>query len=255
MFAELIPFVNISLIEASPELLGTFSKVLRDYTKSSLEKRKINVVTSHAVKNIDYQNRPDGWVGDRTEAVLDDDSRLPFGTMIWSAGLAQVRFVQGLDLEKGRGGRLLVNDRQQVYGGGGDGDEEMQQNSVYALGDCCVNETQPCPPTAQVAQQQAKYIAKMFNRGINEQQVPFEFFSLGAMSQLGLGRGVLDLTSMGSSQSPHKVPEQLGAWSGFSAWVSWRLAYWGKQVSLANKVSNDNDNDMLWFMCGVEVLD
>lgn len=181
MFAELIPYVNISLIEASPELLGTFSKVLREYTKSSLEKRKINVVTSHAVKNIDYVNRPGGWVGDRTEAVLDDDSRLPFGTMIWSAGLAQVRFVDGLELPKGRGGRLLVNDRQQVC-------HEKYKDSVWALGDCCVNEDQPCPPTAQVAQQQAKYIAKSFNKG--HQNQPFEFFSLGAMSQLGLGRGV-----------------------------------------------------------------
>mmetsp|Transcript_17211 Transcript_17211/g.28807 ORF Transcript_17211/g.28807 Transcript_17211/m.28807 type:complete len:348 (+) Transcript_17211:356-1399(+) len=231
MYADLIPYVNISLIEASPDLLGTFSKTLRDYTKRSLLKRKINVVTSQAVKSIEYQPRPDGWVGDHTEAVLDDGTRLSFGTMIWSAGLKQIRLVDRLELEKGRGGRILVNNHQQVC-------HPKHQNSVWALGDCCVNENQPCPPTAQVAQQQAKYIAKMLNTGTNmvENTPPFEFFSLGAMSQLGLGRGVLDLTTMGAPNSGQKVPEQVGAWSGFTAWLSWRLAYWGKQMSVGNKI-------------------
>ena len=226
MYPDLVPYVRISLIEASPELLGTFSKVLRDYTKKSLVNRKINVVTSQAVKSIAYAERPSGWVGDKTEAVLSDDTRLEFGTLIWSAGLAQVRFVEGLKLEKGRGGRILVDDRQRVC-------HEKYRDSVWALGDCCVNPEKPCPPTAQVAQQQAKYIAKSLNDG--PQEKPFEFFSLGAMSQLGLGRGVLDMTTVGH-QGSHKVPEQVGAWSGFVAWASWRLAYWGKQVSFANKL-------------------
>ena len=227
MYGDLIPCVSISLIEASPELLGSFSKVLRDYTKSSLTSRKINVVTSQAVKEIEYENRPDGWVGDKTQAKLADGTRMPFGTMVWSAGLAQVKFVDGLDLAKGRGGRILVDDRLRVC-------HEKYKDSVWALGDCCVNEAKPCPPTAQVAQQQAKYIAKTLNKG--EQKAPFEFFSLGAMSQLGIGRGVLDLTSVGGVDAPKKVPEQVGAWSGFVAWASWRLAYWGKQVSLVNKI-------------------
>lgn len=229
MYAELIPHVSISLIEASPELLGTFSKVLRDYTKSSLLKRKINVVTSHAVRNIEYQDRPSGWIGDLTEAVLDDDTRIQFGTMIWSAGLAQIRLVNRLELEKGRGGRILVNDKLQVC-------HEKYHNSVWALGDCSVNAEKPCPPTAQVAQQQAKYIAKMLNDGpASSSGAPFEFFSLGAMSQLGLGRGVLDLTNVGANAS-HKVPDEVGAWSGLTAWLSWRMAYWGKQVSFVNKL-------------------
>lgn len=114
------------------------------------------------------------------------------------------------------------------------------QDSVWALGDCCVNDDKPCPPTAQVAQQQAKYIARALNAGKERQtqthtQPSFEFFSLGAMSQLGLGRGVVDFTSVGT-QSSQKVPENIGAWSGPLAWASWRLAYWGKQVSLANKL-------------------
>lgn len=76
MFSPLIPLVSITLVEASPDLLSTFSKVLRDYTKSSLQKRKINIITSHAVKNISFESQPTGWVGDMTEAVLDDDSRI-----------------------------------------------------------------------------------------------------------------------------------------------------------------------------------
>jgi len=56
----------------------------------SLQKRKINVLTCHAVKHISYSvisSHPDDGVGVLTEAILGDDCLLPFGTMICSAGL------------------------------------------------------------------------------------------------------------------------------------------------------------------------
>ncbi len=51
-------------------------------------------------------------------AVLSDGSKLPFGTLVWSAGLKPVKFTDALDdvLPKGKNGRILVDDYLRVKG-------------------------------------------------------------------------------------------------------------------------------------------
>jgi hypothetical protein len=44
--------------------------------------------------------------------------------------------------------------------------EALLGGRVYAIGDCAVNEAAPLPPTAQVAEQQADYLAACFNQGL-----------------------------------------------------------------------------------------
>lgn len=90
-------------------------------------------------------------------ARLKDGSELPFGLMVWSAGLKPVRFIEegtpGLE-RGGPGGRLSVDDYLRVTGGGG---------RVFALGDCASHWERPLPATANVAEQQGAYLAKCFN--------------------------------------------------------------------------------------------
>ena len=75
-------------------------------------------------------------------ARLKDGSELPFGLMVWSAGLKPVRFIEegtpGLE-RGGPGGRLSVDDYLRVTGGGG---------RVFALGDCASHWERPLPATA-----------------------------------------------------------------------------------------------------------
>jgi len=129
-------------------------------------------------------------------AILQADGgpeeTLRFGTLVWSAGLQQVKFVQnlnlrGLELLKGRTGRLSTDEYMRVlYEEEDDEDQpEPPQDSdaeahaqwlldqlpkpilggrVYALGDCAEIMTQPLPPTAQVAEQQADYLANCLNQ-------------------------------------------------------------------------------------------
>jgi len=229
VYPDLTMYTRITLVESSANLLGTFAQSLRDYTRSSLEKRQVEVLTGTAVKAVTYVHPP-AWVGDCTTAHLSNGAQLLFGTMVWSAGLAPVKFSESLEVEKGRAGRIVIDGTCRVPG----------LHGVWAMGDCAINPGRPCPPTAQVAQQQAKYIAKALNSGSTSK--PFEFLSLGAMSQLGFGKGVLDLTSAGTQDGPH-LPEKIGTVSGFVAFASWRFAYWGKQVSLVNKIQIP----MYWF--------
>jgi NADH dehydrogenase FAD-containing subunit len=121
--------------------------------------------------------------------------------------------------------------------------DEFQQvrgrSGVWALGDACVNPELPLPPIAQVAQQQATYLCQTLNAAPSQAPEPFKFFSLGAMSQLGFGDGVVDFTQLGDPNHPKlqgHLPGPVPVLTGLSAWLAWRFAYWGKQVSFANKV-------------------
>ena len=51
-------------------------------------------------------------------AVLSDGSKLPFGTLVWSAGLKPVKFTDSLEgvLPKGKNGRILVDEYLRVKG-------------------------------------------------------------------------------------------------------------------------------------------
>lgn len=60
---------------------------------------------------------------------------------------------------------------------------------VFALGDCAISLSRPLPCLAQVAQQQAKYLASVFNKynepSANPDAPSFQYKHLGSMAQLG----------------------------------------------------------------------
>jgi len=72
-------------------------------------------------------------------------------TQVWSAGLAPIKFVEGSSLEKGKGGRIVVDEYLRAA------------DRVFALGDCAASREDPLPPTAVAAEQQGAYLAKCFN--------------------------------------------------------------------------------------------
>lgn len=59
-------------------------------------------------------------------------------------------------------------------------------SDVFVIGDCAVIADQPTlPKTAQVASQEAAYLAKALNKGTLEEGSPFKFRNLGTMTYLG----------------------------------------------------------------------
>lgn len=72
------------------------------------------------------------------------------------------------------GGRAAVGLQSQIL------------NDVFVIGDCAVIADQPTlPKTAQVASQEAAYLAKALNKGTLEEGKPFAFRNLGTMTYLG----------------------------------------------------------------------
>jgi len=89
------------------------------------------------------------------------------------------------------------------------------------------------PQLAQVAQQQGNYLAHIVSGEVGETEKEFHFYSLGSMASIGGGRGIYDGSHVGD---PYGFKGMLPNMKGFAAWLAWRSAYWGKQVSLANKL-------------------
>ncbi|ROW14316.1 hypothetical protein VPNG_03967 [Cytospora leucostoma] len=95
---------------------------------------------------------------------------------------------------------------------------------VYVIGDCAVVDGQRnLPKTAQVASQQAFYLASALNKGESPDAAkPFVFRNLGAMTYLGNWRALWqkDKTDL----------------TGRAAWILWRTAYLTRSMSWKNRV-------------------
>ena len=98
-------------------------------------------------------------------------------------------------------------------------------SNVFALGDVATHPTGPLPATAQVASQEAIWVATRLNKG--DLDAPrtkgFHWRNLGMMAYLGGWRGIMQ-TGKG------------GGISGWLAWVIWRGAYLTKTISWRNKI-------------------
>jgi len=266
-YPDLISHIKLTLVEAGSGLLGSFDKSLADYYLEKLIKKNIHVRLKTAVSGVEERWYPsEGDVANTkdeahhyTVALFADGTELPFATMVWSAGLAPVKFVKESNLALHRG-KLVVDRYLRVPGHNG---------RILALGDCATyaeGEGAPLPPTASVAEQQAYYIGDCFNlyykdfdvfneRNNKEKDVPFpgpvapallpwqgveflnkllmkpvpefQYKNRGAMVGMGFGGGVSDLTNT-------DLPLPKITTSGVAAFLMWRSTYLTKQLSWTN---------------------
>ena len=231
-FPELKQHIRVTIVEAGGNLLGSFDKQLISYVEQRFRSSGVEVRLKTSVTALS---------DDGSTASLSDGTTLPVGMMVWSAGLSPVRFVEQLGPEVKRVGgnqRILVDDKLLV-------DSTICRERMFAIGDCAVNKETPLAPLAQVARSQAMWLAQTFNniadpndimktpmKQILKDEKPYTYFHMGSMATLGGWRGVIDFTSMGNMK--HHL--NAGKHSGFLSFIVWRSAYWGRQVSIANKL-------------------
>jgi len=113
------------------------------YTEKRFKKAGIQVRKNVAVERLSAD-----------EASLVDGSTLPFGLAVWAAGVQPVSLINQLNLAKNERGLLCTNDFLQLPG--------MQ--NVFALGDCAAVKEKDYPQTAQLAEQQGRYVARSLKR-------------------------------------------------------------------------------------------
>lgn len=241
LYPQLWKHCRVFIVEASGSILGSFNRSLSSYVESLFKKREITVLTKTQVKSVNEHT-----------VYFEDGQSMDFGLMVWSTGIKQTDLVSSFDsvvVSRSKQQRLLVDDYLRVLAPVKDGETHtpphpvQSTKAVFALGDCAGHFQKPLPALAQVASQQAIYIAKVLNKeGIEAvwskgASRPFIYNHLGSMASVGQWKGVYDSAALGESEGV--IP----GIRGFLAFALWRAAYLTRQVSLTNKILIP----MYWF--------
>ena len=198
--------MKIMLYEASPRLLAGMSETASKVAKGYLDKLGVEVHTGTPV--LDYDGRTLSLPGGVSVDVK---------TVIWAAGITSARINGMSETAYGRNNRLLVNSYNQVTG----------YQNIFAVGDnsIMIDATYPNghPQVAQVALQQAQYMAKNLSSLIkNKQMKPFHYIDKGSMATVGRHLAVADLP--------------FAKFKGYFAWLLWSIVHLLSIVGVKNKV-------------------
>ncbi|KAI9355119.1 hypothetical protein DFJ73DRAFT_291296 [Zopfochytrium polystomum] len=230
--------VKITLVEALPHVLPTFSKELIDFTEKHFTENKVEILNNTMVKEVKQK-----------EIIVQNAKKeletIPYGLLVWATGNTSRPLVTDLikklpaALQNQRRG--LVTDDWLVVKGSPD-------RSIFALGDCSATKW---APTAQVASKQGEYLAETLNalpsleaervRLEGERKDPstvieklpqFVYNHIGALAYIGDEKAIADL--------PGNV--HVG---GVFTFYFWRSAYLSRLFSLRNKTLVTTD----WIKC------
>lgn len=254
IYPALADFVNITVYDVAPKVLPMFDQKLAQYAMNVFKRGRIAVKTEHHLTRI----RPDDDCAGCLKLKFKEygDEEIGAGIVVWSTGLMQNPLIQKLASKvtdapnptsigeaavpgatmrlrhDGKTGGLLTDSRLRVttvtHVPGKSGDLGRAQDDdvgilpdVYCVGDCAVVAGQRYPATAQVASQQATYLAKQLNKGAAD-ETPFRFRNWGVMTYLGGWRAIHQSSA-----------DEL---TGRAAWFLWRTAYLTKSMSVRNKI-------------------
>lgn len=199
--------MNIYLIESQSRLLAAMSEKSSARVLKYLRSMGVNVLLNQRVT--DYKDHT---------VYINDGSTIATRTFIWVTGVAAQK-VDKIPTESiGRGGRILVNEYNQVQG--------MQD--VYSIGDqCLMPNADPAwqnghPQLAQVAIQQGKLLASNLIRLDKDKELkPFRYKNLGTMATVGRNKAVAEFAGM-----------KMG---GFFAWLMWLVVHLRSILGVKNK--------------------
>ena len=216
-YPKIAPFAKITIYDVAPRILGAFDAKLAAYAAQKFHREGIRVETGIGVKAVS-----------KDSITLSDDRVVDVGMTVWATGLATNALIKGLRVDKFKL-RLLANDKLQVLRNG-----EPLKN-VYAIGDCSSIADNDLPCTAQVAKQEAQYLAtgtnilqrSVFAKESFENAPPFRYRYFGSMAYIGDWRAIVDFRVT----KRHSLNR-----GGRLAWIFWRSAYFSMAISVKNKI-------------------
>lgn len=194
--------VDIHLIQASNALLPGMSEQSGAAALEYLQNLGVNVILNKRVESYDGR-----WV------LMNDGSKLESNKVIWAAGVTCNKIKGIPDDRYGRSSRLKVNEAMEL--------ENIPD--VYVLGDQAYTENEIYesghPQVAQVAIQQAKFLAKKFK---GDSKSIFKYNDLGSMATIGRNKAVVDLPNI--------------KFKGFIAWILWLFVHIRSLIGFKNKL-------------------
>ncbi len=224
-FPDLTPLVKITLFDVAETILGGFDSHLQEYATARFSRTGIDVRTKTQIQEVQ-----DGVL------ILKSGEKVPFGCLVWNTGLTANAFSRQISqhVSTDKRGRIITNEFFQPF------DKDGQPiDFAFSVGDCAISKpataslTDPgngLPQTAQVANQEAKFLIQQLHKRASGQpwDKGFVYHHRGSMVYAGGWRALVDFTS-----AELKGPGRL---KGRFAWLLWRTSYWTQQVSLKNKL-------------------
>ncbi|TDH70133.1 hypothetical protein CCR75_003986 [Bremia lactucae] len=211
-YPETSKHLQVTLVD-SGEILNGFDKHLRAVALRKIQKRStMKLIKKNCIE-----------VSDRG-VTLEGGEIVPSGLVMWTAGVGPNELTRSLTVfEKSKRGNILTNQYCQVLGAP-EVEEKApwglpRRSSVFSIGDCAEILDYPLPATAQRAQSQANYIAKLLRGKHTTPAIPYAFHSKGMMAYLGSYEGVFEA---------HPRDDEKITLTGWKAWFLWRSAYFTK---------------------------
>jgi len=202
--------LKVIVLEAMGEILPGFNKKLAEFAKQKLKERGIDIQLKKAVTSFDGNEVTIKTLDETPKDSIDQSeiNSIITKTLIWTAGITPVNTIKR-SMFKTEKGKIIINDFLEV--------EKFP--GVFAIGDCALFvdpiTNRPFPPTAQIAEAQAKMAAKNLISLIkNSEKEKFVYHSKGQLAIIGKRTGIA--TFLGVNVS------------GFLAWLIWRNVYLSK---------------------------
>jgi NADH dehydrogenase len=166
--------IHIYLIDASETILSGMGQYSIDNTKKRLEALGVKILTGTFINTVDA-----------THVYFKNGEKLPYSFMIFTGGIKASSLNDTIKNEKNRINQLIASPELNVQG----------QKDAFAIGDCVeIKDAKGniLPPTAQIAEKSAEYVAKTIRQRIDgvrskafDADVSGVFIALGGKYAIG----------------------------------------------------------------------
>jgi len=141
--------IHIYLIDASETILPGMGPYSIDKTKRRLESLGVKILTGAFISSVDT-----------SYIYFENGDKLPYSFMIFTGGIKAAELNETIRNEKNDINQLITTPELNVQG----------QKDVFAIGDCVEikdSEGNILPPTAQIAEKSAEYVAQTIRQRID----------------------------------------------------------------------------------------
>lgn len=160
--------IKIYLIDASETILPGMGKYTISNTHKRLQKLDVKILTNTFINNLD-----------NSFIYFKDGQKLPYSFMVFTGGIKASDLNSSIDYEKNKIEQLIPDAELNI----------KDKKNVFALGDCVETKDKEgniLPPTAQIAEKSAEYVAKTIRKRIDkEESHPFNANVSGVFVALG----------------------------------------------------------------------
>jgi NADH dehydrogenase len=160
--------IQIYLIDASESILPGMGRYSVEKTKKRLESLGVKILTGTFISSVDASH-----------IYFKSGEKLPYNFMIFTGGIKAAPLNETIEDEKNSIDQLIPSSELNIHG----------RKEVFAIGDCVEirdSEGHVLPPTAQIAEKSAEYVAKTIRQRIDGVEAqPFDANVSGVFIALG----------------------------------------------------------------------